>query len=133
MRDFNFLADDGLVDALLVEIAGLLQTLIDDGIPGSIDLLGLPLSAACLASLEQRLGKGEVTAVLTAAGESDFYETGFPGVWWTNHTDETGRIAAMLIEVAFVPRILLAGVEDMQSGHSRLLEATNFSRQRKSA
>jgi len=39
----------------------------------------------------------------------------------------------MLIEVALVPQILLADLDDMRSGHQRLLEATNFSRQRKSA
>lgn len=133
MKDFNFLSDDGLVDALLVEIAGLLETLITEDVPGSIDLLGLPLSASCLASLEQRLGKGEVTANLTAAGISEFRETGFPGVWWTNHADETGRIVSVLIEVAFVPQILLAGIEDMQNGQQRLLESTNFTQQRKSA
>jgi hydrogenase-1 operon protein HyaF len=133
MRDFNFLADDGLVEALLVEIAGLLQMLITGGVSGSIDLLGLPLSASCLAALEQRLGTGEVTATLTAAGKSEFRETSFPAVWWTNHADETGRIVAMLIEIALVPEILQAGIEDVRSGHRRLLAATNFNRQRESA
>lgn len=133
MRDFTFLSDDGLVDAFLFEIAGLLQTLITKGTTGSIDLLGLPLSASCLASLEQRLGKGEISAVLSASGESEFRETSFPGVWWSSHADETGRIVARLIEVAFVPEIMLADVEDMRCGHRRLLEATNFSQQRKSA
>ena len=132
-RDFNFLADDGLVDAILSEIAGLLQTLITDGHSGSVDLLGLPLSASCLAALEQRLGKGEITAILTAAGKSEFRETSFPGIWWSSHADETGRVAAMLIEVALVPQILLADLDDMRSGYQRLLEATNFSRHRKSA
>jgi hydrogenase-1 operon protein HyaF len=133
MRDFNFLADDGLVDALLVEIAGLLQALINEGIGGSIDLLGLPLSASCLAALEQRLGTGEVTAVLTAAGKSEFRETDFPAVWWTNHADETGRIVAMLLDVSFIPQILLADIDDVRNGHRRLLGATNFSLQRRSA
>jgi len=122
MKDFNFLADDTLVDALLAEIAGLLYRLIEDGVSGSIDLLGLPLSAACLASLEQRLGKGEMTAVLNASGKSEFRETSFAGVWWSSHEDETGQVAAMLIEVARVPRILLANHDDMRDGHRRLLE-----------
>jgi len=133
MRDFNFLADDILVDALLAEIAGLLQIFLDDGVSGSIDLLGLPLSASCLAALEQQLGKGEITAVLTAAGTSEFRETSFPGVWWSSHADETGRIVAMLIEVAAVPEILLAAQEDMRRGHKRLLEATLVNKYRKRA
>ena len=132
MRDFNFLSDDGLVDALVIEITGLLEILIIGSINGSIDLLGLPLSASCLVSLEQRLGKGEVVAVLTAAGKSEFRETNFPGVWWSSHADETGRIVAMLIDVALIPQILLADMEDVRVGHQRLIKATNFSLRRKS-
>jgi hydrogenase-1 operon protein HyaF len=121
VRDFNFLADDGLVDALLVEIAALLQNLVVNKVSGTIDLLGLPLSAACLALLERRLGSGEVSATLTAAGKSELHETSFPGVWWSSHSDETGRVVAMLIEVAFVPEILLADVDDMRRGYDRLM------------
>jgi hydrogenase-1 operon protein HyaF len=133
VRDYDFLADDGLIDALLAEIAALLQILIADGVPGSIDLRGLPLSDACLAALEQRLGKGEITAVLDAAGRSEFHETRFPGVWWSRHADETGRLAALLIEVAVVPEILRAGQEDMRRGHQGLLDAAYSRQDRKSA
>jgi len=127
MQNFNFLADDGLVDALVMEVADLLQALIEHRRPGSIDLLGLPLSASCLAALEQRLGQGEIAATLRVSGTSDIRETGFPGVWWTSHADETGRIVAMLIEVAEVPDILRASETDMEFGRRRLVEATSFS------
>jgi hydrogenase-1 operon protein HyaF len=127
MQNFNFLADDGLVDALLMEVADLLQALIAHRRSGAIDLLGLPLSASCLAALEQRLGKGEMTATLVASGTSEIRETNFPGVWWTSHADEAGRIVAMLIEVAEVPDILRASTPDIEHGRRRLLEMTNFS------
>jgi len=133
MRDFNFLADDGLVDALLMEVADLLHNLVAHQRQGSVDLLGLPLSAGCLAALEQRLGHGEVTATLCSGGESQIRETSFPGVWWTTHADETGRITAMLIEVADVPDILRAARPDMERGHARLLQSTNFSLARPAA
>lgn len=128
MTDFSFLADDGLVDALLMEVAGLLRRLVEHGEPGSIDLRGLPLSAACIETIKQRLGRGEVTVLLAAAGQSEVHETGFPGVWWTRHADETGRVVAMLIEVAIVPRIVCADIEDMKRGLDRLPAATNFAR-----
>jgi hydrogenase-1 operon protein HyaF len=128
MTDFGFLADDGIVDALLMEVAGLLHRLIERGEAGSIDLRGLPLSDACIATLEQRLGRGEVAVTLTAAGRSDIHETGFPGVWWTKHEDEAGRIIALLIEVAIVPGILCADVDDIKRGLDRLPGSTNFSR-----
>jgi hypothetical protein len=47
-------------------------------------------------------------------------------VWWTRHADETGRIVALLIEVAEVPEILRATKADMERGVQRLGEATNF-------
>jgi hydrogenase-1 operon protein HyaF len=128
MTDFAFLADDGLVDALIMEVAGLLQGLVEHGEAGIIDLLGLPLSPSCVAALEQRLGPGEITVQLDAAGRSEIRETGFPGVWWTRHADEAGRVIALLIEVAFVPAILRADVDDMTRGHQRLLGCTNAAR-----
>lgn len=112
--------DSELVDALLMEVAGLLRRLIEHGEEGSIDLLGLPLSSSCVASLDQRLGQGEVTILLTAGGLSDIRETAFPGVWWTKHADEVGRVVAMLIEVAIVPAILRADLDDMTRGYQRL-------------
>jgi len=126
MKDFDFLGADGLVDALLMEVASLLQTLIAHQRPGSIDLLGLPLSPACLATLEARLGEGEIAATLQISGTSVIRETKFPGVWWTRHADETGRTVALLIEVAEVPEILRANRGDMALGLRRLSEAANF-------
>jgi len=120
MNNYDFLADDLLVDALLLEVAGLLQNLLACGKPGSIDLMGLPLSPNCLAALDDRLGRGEVTATLNAAGQSQFRETAFPGVWWTSHEDESGRIVAQLIEVAFIPEILRAETAEIRRGHARL-------------
>jgi hydrogenase-1 operon protein HyaF len=120
------LADDGLVDALLMEVASLLGRLIDHGEVGSIDLRGLPLSPSCIANLEQRLGRGEITMQLDAAGRSDIHETSFPGVWWIRHADEAGRVIAMLIEVAIVPAILRADPADMAEGLRRLPDCTQF-------
>jgi hydrogenase-1 operon protein HyaF len=128
MTDYSFLADDGLVDALLTEVAGLLHRLLEHGEAGSIDLRGLPLSARCVGTLKQRLGKGEVIVLLAAAGHSEIHETSFPGVWWTQHADEAGRVVATLIEVAVVPAIVCANVDDMRRALDRLPKATNFAR-----
>ncbi len=133
MRHFNFLADDGLVDALLMELSDLLDNFIAHDRPGSIDLLGLPLSASCLAALEQRLGHGEISATIRISGESETRETGFPGIWWTSHADEAGRIIAMLIEVTDVPDILRAGKADMALAQTRLKATTSFAEARRTA
>jgi len=128
MKDFDFLGDDRLVDALLMEVAVLLQNFLFHQSAGAIDLLGLPLSPACLAALEERLGEGEISALLRVSGESQIRETKFPGVWWTRHTDETGRVVALLIEVAAVPEILRASTSDMEHGLKRIREVSNFRR-----
>ena len=128
MTDFSFLADDVLIDALIVQVGDLLRQLIEHGKEGSIDLLGMPLSPSCVAVLEQRLGRGEISVLLDAAGRSEIQETSFPGVWWTRHTDETGRVIALLIEVAFVPDIVRANLDDMTRGCRRLLGSTNVAR-----
>lgn len=125
MSDFASLADDSLVDALLMEVAGLLGRLIDCGEGGSIDLRGLPLSPSCIDGLKQRLGQGEITVTLDAAGCSEISETGFPGVWWTRHVDEAGRVIATLIEVTAVPDIIRADPADMTRGLLRLPTCTH--------
>jgi hydrogenase-1 operon protein HyaF len=128
MTDFSFLADDVLVDALIMEVSGLLRRLIEHGESGSIDLLGMPLSASCLAALDRRLGQGEVKVRLDSAGRSEIHETGFPGVWWTSHSDEAGRVVAMLIEVTTIPDIVRADIEDMRLAYRRLPDCTSFAR-----
>ena len=126
MTDLDFLADDGLVDALLMEIQSLLRRLVEHGEEGAIDLRGLPLSPACIAALERQLGKGEVDVTLGIAGYTKIRETSFPGVWWTKHSDMQGDTVALLIEIATVPQILRADIEDIERGLERLPLSTNI-------
>ena len=126
MSDLSSFSDAGLVDALLMEVAGMLGRLIERGETATVDLRGLPLSPACIADLESRLGPGEISVQLDAAGRSDIHETGFPGVWWTRHADEAGRPIALLIEVTIVPDILRADPADMADSLQRLAGATHF-------
>jgi hydrogenase-1 operon protein HyaF len=121
------LADDSLVDALLMEVASLLDRLVRHGEPGCIDLRGMPLSPSCLSSLEAKLGRGEITIQVAAAGSSEIHETSFPGVWWIRHEDEAGRVIALLLEVAPVPGIVSADPADIAAGLRRLPSHTNFS------
>jgi hydrogenase-1 operon protein HyaF len=129
---FEGASDSTMVDALLMEIAGLLRDLIAHDRPGRIDLLELPLSAACLAALGLRLGQGEVSVALNTPGNCQIRETAFPGVWWNSQADETGRLTVLFIEVAVVPRFLHANVADMRFGHQLLVDAASFNRRRKS-
>ncbi|MEW6613562.1 MAG: hydrogenase expression/formation C-terminal domain-containing protein [Pseudomonadota bacterium] len=98
------LSGNGL--ALLHEIAGALQALLDGGGTGVIDLRGVPMTPADYAWLQAALGQGEVEASIEAAGTSTVRETAYPGVWWVTHRNGGGDIAAELIEITHLPEIL---------------------------
>lgn len=115
----------GNAQALLGEIADLLQRLLATGEGGAIDLASLPFSPADRAWLEHRLGRGEVEIRLMAAGLSTFNETAFPGVWWVSHHNEAGARVSELIEVARIPELVIAHPDDVKSGLERLNDLIN--------
>jgi len=110
----------GMVDAVLREIAELLEKLAVSGEPGFIDLRSMPMTDADRAELEERLGRGEVEASLDVAGTSEVRETGYAGVWWIRHAGAGGKVAAEEIAVAEVPEILKAHHADIAAAASRL-------------
>jgi hydrogenase-1 operon protein HyaF len=110
----------GQAEAVLREVATLLERLTSHGEQGSIDLRSLPLSAADRSWLRERLGKGEVSISLAAGGASSLTETGLAGVWWVEHRDEQDEMCGEFIEVAAVPALVAAHPEDMASALARL-------------
>lgn len=110
----------GNAQALVGEIAALLQRLLAMGEGGAIDLASLPFSTADRAWLEQCLGRGEVEIRLLAAGLSTFNETAYPGVWWVSHHNEAGVRVSELIEVAYIPELVIAHRDDVEIGLKRL-------------
>ena len=110
----------GSVDALLNEIATRLQRFVTTGETALIDLKGLPFSPAEYEGLRTMLGRGEISARLEAIGDSELYETHYPGVWWVTHYNVEGDVIADLLEIAAVPAILHSQPEDVQDGLERL-------------
>lgn len=110
----------GQAEAVLAEIAQLLERFCETGEEGSIDLRGLPLSPADKAWLDEQLGRGEVEIVLDAGGRSLLTETACSGVWKVVHRDAEERVVAELIEVAPVPGIVKAAGADVQRACDRL-------------
>lgn len=115
----------GNAQALLGEIAALLQRMLATGESGAIDLASLPFSPADRSWLEQRLGRGEVEIRLMAAGLSTFNETACPGVWWVSHHNEAGIRVSELIEVARIPELVAAHPDDVKIGLERLNNLIN--------
>jgi hydrogenase-1 operon protein HyaF len=110
----------GNAPVLLREIADMLRRLIDSGETSAIDLLAMPLSAADLDWLRERLGEGEIRITLDADGESSLNETNCPGVWWVTHRNPGGGVVSAFIEVATVPELVKAHQDDVQDGLERL-------------
>ncbi|MBX5454933.1 MAG: hydrogenase expression/formation protein [Acidobacteriia bacterium] len=112
----------GVAQAVLSEIALLLENLAATGQAGAIDLRSLPLTEADRAELEEHLGRGEVEARLAVVGASEVWETAYAGVWWIRHLGAEGEIASETIAVTRVPEILMTHPADVEAAAARLQE-----------
>ena len=110
----------GMPSAILTEIAELLEQLAENNMSGAIDLRGLPMTEEDRIRLEDRLGRGEVSARLDVAGMSEVWETSYPGVWWIRHRGGDGQIAAEEIAVTQIPDILVSPEEDVRAAAVRI-------------
>lgn len=112
----------GNAEAVLREIAALLEQRVNTGEDAAIDLSSLPLTPADRVWLMQRLGHGEVEATVEASGRSVIRETGYHGVWWVEHHDESGKLLAELIEVTACPVLLQTHPDDLRAGLQQLID-----------
>lgn len=110
----------GMSDAILREIAHALAHFVATGESGAVNLRAMPMTDADRGELEDKLGQGEVSAILTVAGTSEIWETAVSGVWWVRHRGEGGRIASEEIVVTRVPEILTTHPDDARDGLVRL-------------
>jgi hydrogenase-1 operon protein HyaF len=114
----------GGVAAVLSELAGMLDNLVQGGEAATIDLRSLPMSPEDRSELQSALGQGEIRATLNAEGLSVLQETGVSGVWWIEHRNRDGDLIAELIEVTAFPQILGASIEEMTASASALRNIT---------
>ena len=112
----------GMALSVLAEVGRMLEALSESGQAGAIDLRSLPLSDVDRAQLEEVLGRGEVRAELDIAGESEVWETTYPGVWWIRHRGTDRKIATEEISVCAIPEILMTHPVDIKAAAGRLRE-----------
>jgi hydrogenase-1 operon protein HyaF len=112
----------GIADAIMSEIATLLDQFAETGEGIAVDLRGLPMTDADRALLEHRLGRGEVSAAIDVAGISEVWETAYSGVWWVRHRGSDNRIVSEEIVVTRVPAILMSHEDDVRDAARRLRE-----------
>jgi hydrogenase-1 operon protein HyaF len=108
--------------SVLAEVGRMLEALTGSGQAGSIDLRSLPLSDVDREQLETVLGRGEVRAELDIAGQSEVWETSYPGVWWIRHRGAGGKIASEEVSVCRIPEILITHPVDIEAAAGRLRE-----------
>jgi HupH hydrogenase expression protein, C-terminal conserved region len=110
----------GLAESLLWEILQHLAALASRGEDAAIDLHSLPMTQADRRELEERLGRGDVEAMLNVAGTSEIWETRYSGVWWLRHFGADNRIATERIEITAVPDMLVTHKADITAAAARL-------------
>lgn len=115
-------ATHGNVRPILIEVLHALDRLLDEDVPTTIDLAGLPFGPGELDHLEEALGEGELVAHLTALGNSRIHETTYPGVWWIEHRNVNNEVVGRYLEVTRLPEILCSQDADIGAGRSRLGE-----------
>lgn len=112
----------GNVRPILFEVMHALDRLLDDDVPTTIDLAGLPFGPGELEQLDDTLGRGELVAELDALGASRIRETAYPGVWWIEHRNANDEITGRYVEVTRLPEILCSQDADIGAGRARLCE-----------
>lgn len=112
----------GNVRPILFEVLHALDKVLDENIPTTIDLAGLPFGPGELDELEAALGQGELAAQLDALGNSHIRETAFPGVWWIEHRNVNNEVVGRYLEVTRLPEILCSQDADIVAGRARLGE-----------
>lgn len=112
-------------EGVLSEVVSLLSAFLSDGQTASIDLpsRGLTQDDACV--LREQLGRGEVSAVIKALGESHIHETAYAGVWWLLHRDDEGNVISETIEITDCPQLLRSPREDIADSAARLKKNQN--------
>jgi len=112
--------ESGNLASIIHEIQYALQQLIEQHKTHSIDLRAMPWSAGEQQRLEDLLGRGEVIVELNSLGRSVFYETAYSGVWLLSHYNEDNEIIGRLIEVGYVPQLLMSPEEDVKDSLQKI-------------
>ena len=121
---FNIQNGDALtwnVEPLMHEIRHALKNLLEQAQSSVIDMRSLPLAPGEEQKILDLLGRGEVSAKLEALGDSEVYETAYPGVWLVTHLNDSGEIVGRFIELTTIPEILMSQQPDIRDAHERLV------------
>jgi hydrogenase-1 operon protein HyaF len=115
-------APAGVINALpiLVELQSYSAQYEESSTVHVINLTLLPVSAADLEFLDQRLGRGPVDTLSRAYGKCQVINTLTPNVWWVRYYNSMGTLILNTLEVVAVPAVIRAAPEDLRDSLERL-------------
>lgn len=116
----NLVHEWGNALPILREVRHALAHLVATGDGTQIDLNAIPFGPGDLERLTGLLGTGEVSATISALGPTLIQETAVPGVWLVDYQNAENQRLALHIEVAQIPRVLVAQPEDLATALAAL-------------
>jgi hydrogenase-1 operon protein HyaF len=87
-----------------------------------VNLTLLPVTAADLQFLDEKLGAGEVTILSRGYGNCRIAQTAFSNIWWVRYFNATDTPILDTLEVVDVPIVACAADEDIADSARRLHE-----------
>lgn len=114
-----------LTNAIFIinEIKHALVELKNEGKTRTINLSNFPLSYDEAKFLDEFLGHGSVKIIYESKGLTVWQETKFPGVWWGEYRNSSGKIILRTIEITRFPELAMSQLEDIEEGISDLEKA----------
>lgn len=124
VRSPDGLSADGLLasPSLLAEVHNVLVSGQGDDATHSINLSLLPHTEEDLVFLDQQLGAGHVHILSRGYGNCRISSTTTRNVWWVRYFNSQDTLILNSIEVARIPEVAFAAVEDIHDSAQRLSE-----------
>jgi hydrogenase-1 operon protein HyaF len=115
---------EGLLAApsLLAELQNVVTSAPGDDAEYAINLSLLPHSEEDLAFLDQHLGQGEVHILSRGYGNCRISATATRNIWWVRYYNSQDTLILNSLEVARIPEVAFAAIEDIHDSERRLAE-----------
>ena len=115
---------DGLLAApsLLAELHNAVTSEKGDAAQHAINLSLLPHSEEDLVFLDEQLGKGVVHILSRGYGNCRISSTATRNIWWVRYYNSQDTLILNALEVADIPDVAFAAVEDVHDSEKRLAE-----------
>jgi hydrogenase-1 operon protein HyaF len=112
--------------AILTELAGRVRAFRAGHTAHVVNLSLLPLAPGDLAFLDTQLGRGAVTILSRGYGNCRITTTAAPHCWRVTYYNSQDTVILDTIEVAAVPEVACAAIEDLVDSYDRLGEVLDW-------